>query len=47
VNLKGRCYFKEQILEMKITFTCVSKKEGVRIWTGFKWFRIGTGGRCL
>jgi hypothetical protein len=31
----------------RIILKCISKKQDVKVWTGFIWLRIGTSGRLL
>jgi hypothetical protein len=45
--LKAEATRKNLKFDGKIILKWISEKQYVRIWTGFVWLRIGTGGRLL
>jgi hypothetical protein len=43
-SLKGRDHSEDLGADGRIILKCVLGKEGWRVWIGFIWLRIGTGG---
>jgi hypothetical protein len=46
-NLKGRGHFEDLDVDMKIILEWALRKEGVKLWCGCIWLRIGTSGRPM
>jgi hypothetical protein len=46
INLKGRIRF-ERGVNRTIIFKWILKRQGVTIWSGFIWLRIGISGGIL
>jgi hypothetical protein len=44
-NLNGRDLLGKPGVDGRITLKCISKRQSVRMGTGFKWFRIRSSGR--
>jgi hypothetical protein len=45
--LNARDHSKDLGADGRIVLRWIIKKKGVRVWTGFKWLRIGTDGGLL
>jgi hypothetical protein len=46
-KLKGRDHPEDIDVDGKITLEWILRKGNGKMWTGFIWFRIGTGGALL
>jgi hypothetical protein len=44
-NLKGGVHLGDPGIHGRVILEWILKNQGVRVWTGFIWFRIGTSGR--
>jgi hypothetical protein len=45
-NLKERNHLKDLAIDWE-KMKLISKKHGYRVWTGYIWFRVGTGGTLV
>jgi hypothetical protein len=46
-NLKEGDYLEDPGIDRRIIFRLILKKQGVIMWTGFIWFRMGTSSGLL
>jgi hypothetical protein len=47
VDLKGREHSEDPGVDVRVILKWISRKWGRRLWTGFVWLRIETGGTPL
>jgi hypothetical protein len=45
--MKGRNYLEDLGIDERLIFKWILKKYGVRMWNGFRGFRIGSSGGIL
>jgi hypothetical protein len=46
-NMKERDHLEDLLVDGSIILKSILNKQGVRVWTGLIWFRIGTDGGHL
>lgn len=47
VNMKERDHFEDLYLDGRIILKQILKKQCGKVWAGFIWLRIGTGGKVF
>jgi hypothetical protein len=46
-NLKGRDHSEDLDIDGRIKLELILGKQGVTVWTGFIWLKIGTSGAVM
>jgi hypothetical protein len=46
-SVKGRDHSENTGIDGRTILKCISRKQGERVWTEFKWLRIGTNDKFL